>query len=423
MAGLRSRSGRELLVLGGALLAGLAAGAAYLGLAGDDRISAAGRPCASAEQCVFVDIASAGARCDDARRASSARAPGKPWCSIARAVAAAPPGSTVRLRAGSYPRLKLTGDDRATPLTLEANRSETVKLAGFEIDGVSDLTLRGLQVRDRLDPSTLAGARRVTITGSEFSGQGLLLRAPRSVTIADNRFHDLNRPPGPPGFQGYGIWANGAWQSTAEDGIDGLVIRDNVFSAIPQDAIQIGGGPALVHDVRIEGNDFGFVRRKADGDHPDPIQILGGRDIVIRSNSFHDSEDAIIVKDDVTTGLVVDDNLMVGWGGGCIQAQLWNTPGARVTNNTIWRSACTGLRLAHDPAIGPAPSGIVVRRNVIDRYDAGAAGWVSDQDDNVIIDGPRRGPHDTATPPTFGRGVRAGGVAARLHAGSALRLR
>ena len=133
---------------------------------------------------------------------------------------------------------------------------------------------------------------------------------------------------------------------------------------------------------------------------------------MIRSNRFHDSEDAIIVKDDITTGLVVENNRMVGWRGGCIQAQLWNTPGARVVRNTIWRSTCLGLRLAYDPAVGPAPTGIVVRGNIIDSYADGGAGVVRDQDYNLIVDGPRRGAHDSGGPARFGAGFQPIGVAA-----------
>ena len=194
-----------------------------------------------------------------------------------------------------------------------------------------------------------------------------------------------------------------------------------MFRNIPQDGVQLGGGTDLVRRVTIEGNDFGFVRRAVESDHPDPIQVMGGHDIVIRSNRFHDSEDALIVKDDVTTGLVVENNLMVGWSGGCIQAQFWNTPGARVVHNTIWRSQCLGLRFASDPNVGPAPTGIVVRRNIIDAYADGGEGFVADQDYNVIVDGPRRGAHDSARRPQFAAGLRPIGQAARLNAGSSLR--
>jgi hypothetical protein len=56
----------------------------------------------------------------------------------------------------------------------------------------------------------------------------------------------------------------------------------------------------------------------------------------------------MIIKDDPTYGLVVENNVMIGWPGGCIQAQFWNTPGADIRNNTIWRSQCSGLRFAYD---------------------------------------------------------------------------
>jgi len=109
------------------------------------------------------------------------------------------------------------------------------------------------------------------------------------------------------------------------------------------------------------------------------------------------SEDAIIASGDTTTGLVVADNLMVGWKGGCFQAQFWNTPGARIVNNTIWRSQCLGLRIVSDPAPRMGHR----------------AGFQRDRP------GSRAGPHDTRAQPFLTADLRPAGVA-RLGAGSAL---
>jgi hypothetical protein len=120
---------------------------------------------------------------------------------------------------------------------------------------------------------------------------------------------------------------------------------------------------------------------------------------------------------------VVSNNLMVGWPGGCIQAQFWNTPGARVTRNTIWRSACLGLRFDTDPSVGPPPSGLVVMRNVVDSYALPSDGWVARQDYNVIVKGPRLGRHDTGRRPGFTKRYEPLGLAKRLGAGSTVRAR
>jgi hypothetical protein len=381
------------------------------------------RDCRGASmRCLFVDPDSLGGRCSDKRSVAAVRSAKTPWCSLKRAVTAAPAGSHVAVRRGAYPLLSIKAIDRARAVTLGAYPGERVDLPGLRVEHSSGFRLHGFHVSSPDTPSSVIASQRIAILSSDFSGQGLILRAVRETTIAGNRIHDLRRPPGPDGFEGYGIWANGFLDGGADDGLDGLVIRRNVFRNIPQDGVQLGGGTELVSRVLIEGNDFGFVRRAVESDHPDPIQVMGGRGIVIRSNRFHDSEDAIIAKDDVTTGLVVENNLMIGWRGGCIQAQFWNTPGARVVHNTILRSTCLGLRFATDPEVGHAPSGLVVRRNIIDSYEAGEPGWVADQDYNVIVHGRRSGPHDSGRRPQFERGLRPVGTAARLRAGSSLRV-
>jgi hypothetical protein len=376
-----------------------------------------------AGHCVFVDGVSIGGRCSDRRSARQARSERTPWCSLRRAVAATPAGWTVTIRGGRYPLLHIADVDRAPKVTLRARAGERVELPqGIVVERSAGFRLQDLHVSSAETISTVLASRHIAIENSEFTRLGLVVRGVRDTTVSRNRFHDLERGVGPDGFDGYAIWANGFVDGGPSDGIDGLVIRGNVFRHIPQDGVQLGGGAERIANVTIEGNDFGFVRRARAGDHPDPIQIIGGHNVVIRSNYFHDSEDAIIAADDVTTGLRVENNLMVGWAGGCIQAQFWNTPGARIVGNTIWRSQCGGLRLAYDPKVGPPPSGIVVRRNIVDRYDAGDPGWVAQRDHNVIVHA-ARGPGDSGRRPQFADGFRPVGTAARLGAGSTVRPR
>lgn len=322
-------------------------------------------------------------------------------------MAAAPAGAVVLIRQGSYPQLTVNRRAWSRPVVFAPFPHERVTLpSGFDIEYSRGVTLRSLRVTDTSGESLVLASQNISIKGSNFTGTGMIIRADRRIAITGNVIHDLSRGAASDGFAGYGIWANGYLNGGSGDGLDHLTIAHNVFRGIPQDAIQVGGGHDRVSNVLIEGNDFGPVRRAIQTDHPDPIQIIGGRTVTIRSNYFHDSEDAIIVKDDVTTGLVVSNNLMVGWPGGCIQAQFWNTPGARVTNNTIWKSACLGLRFATDPSVGPDPRGLVVMRNIVDSYSLPDSRWVADQDDNVILKGPRLGRHDTARTPqltsTFG---------------------
>ncbi len=420
---MRGRGARLRLAAASALLLAVAAvGIVALVATSSGSPEATTHDCSSPKSgCLYVDATSVGGPCNDRRSIAEVKSPETPWCTLAHAVRAAPSGSEIAARRGAYPLLSLTNIDHPRAVTIGVYPGEQAVLAGIAIAGSSGVRLRGFRVRSPSGPSSVVGSRRISILANDFSGGGLVLRAVRDTTIARNRIHDLRRPPGDEGIEGYGIWANGSLDGTRKGGIDRLLIRGNVFRNIPQDGVQLGGGTDLVRRVTIEGNDFGFVRRAVETDHSDPIQVLGGRDIVIRSNRFHDSEDALIVKDDITTGLVVENNRMVGWRGGCIQAQLWNTPGARVVRNTIWRSTCLGLRLAYDPAVGPAPTGIVVRGNIIDSYADGGRSVVRDQDYNLIVQGPRRGPHDSGGPARFGARFQPVGVAAGLKAGSSLR--
>lgn len=320
--------------------------------------------------------------------------------------------------------MRIIGLQRRRAVTFQAALGERVVLGhGFEIERSSGFRLRGFHVGGAGGVSTVIASRRITITRADLTGAGIVMRGVRATTISDSRIHDLARPPGAESFAGYGIWANGYVDGGSSDGLDGLVVRRNVFRHIPQDAIQVGGGPTRVSHVTIDHNEFGFVRRVVEADHPDPIQILGGRHIVVRSNYFHDSEDAIIVSDDTTTGLRFENNLLVGWPGGCIQAQFWNTPGARIVGNTIWRSQCVGLRLASDRAYGAPPRGIVVRRNIVDSYAGGEPAWVAGQDANIIVEGPLRGPRDTRSQPALSAALRPVGQAVQLHAGSSVHVR
>src|SRR5918992_1858775 len=80
---------------------------------------------ASAVTVLYVDRYSVGGRCSNARSAAQAASPRTPWCSLKRAVAAAPSGSTVLVRAGRYPELEVEDDrHRSTWVTLRRYPSE-----------------------------------------------------------------------------------------------------------------------------------------------------------------------------------------------------------------------------------------------------------------------------------------------------------
>jgi hypothetical protein len=85
---------------------------------------------------LFVDGRSIGGPCSDDRSVAEASASGSPWCSLERAVAAAPSGSVVLVRGGDYPEFVVAGDgSRSEVVTFRPYGSEAVSVAGFRALG------------------------------------------------------------------------------------------------------------------------------------------------------------------------------------------------------------------------------------------------------------------------------------------------
>jgi Right handed beta helix region len=352
---------------------------------------------------LYVDRASIGGRCND-HRSPGAVSKSKPWCSLGRAVAAAPAGSTVLVRAGSYGRFNVLKQRRGSQMVVKAYPGEKVNLpGGFKIQRSSNFRVEGFRLNSRTFPSSVIQSSHIEIVRNDISPQGLHIRAVKNSLIEGNRIHDIPRLDPKPvfpqgGTDGNGITANGQWDDGPQDGIVNLTIRNNVIRNTTRDGLQLGGGAKRVRNVLVEGNEFADIRRANDVDHPDGIQVLGGDQIRIRGNFFHDSEDAMFIADDWTRNLVIENNLMVGGFGGGIQLQMKMTPGARVINNTFWNSSYRALRFA--PQSGD-PTGLVLKNNIIDKLESDDPAWFAEADYNLIASGPLRGAHSIRTRPRF----------------------
>jgi parallel beta helix pectate lyase-like protein len=352
---------------------------------------------------MFVDRASLGGRCDDGRSPGEV-SKSKPWCSLRRAVAATPAGSTVLVRAGSYGRIKILKQKRASQVVVKAYPGEKVNLpGGFRIQRSSNFRIDGFRINSPTFPSSVIQSSHIEIANNDASPQGLQIQAVKDSLIEGNYIHDVPRlnpkpvfPQG--GTDGNGITANGYWDGGPQDDIVNLTIRNNVIRNTTRDGLQLGGGEKRVKNVLVEGNEFDDIRRANDVDHPDGIQMIGGDQIRIRGNFFHDSEDAMFISDDWTRNLVIENNLMVGGYGGGIQLQMKMTPGARVINNTIWNSGYNALRFA--PQSGD-PTGLVLENNIIDKLESDDPAWFAEADYNLIASGPLRGAHSIRARPTF----------------------
>jgi hypothetical protein len=372
----------------------------------------AGTPARATPSAVlYVDRNSLGGICNDQRLAVQVTR-ATPWCSLPRAVAAAPAGSTVLVRAGSYSRLQISGQSRASKVTLKAYPGETASLpGGFYIYNSSNFRLEGFRVTAGLASRSESDiSDHIDIVGNEFTTQGMLLKAPKDTLVEDNHIHDLQRQtPNPSSWgnncDGCGIGTTGYYNGGAQDNTVNLTIRGNVIRRLPMDAITVGGGASRVYGVLIAGNEVGYARRVNTLDHTDGIQLIGGNDITIRDNFIHNGDDAMYIGDDWHRKLTIENNLLVS-GGGCL-VMMKMTPGARVINNTFWNSGYKGLCFGVQSG---NPTGLVMKNNIIDKFamtedsihfGANHSEWFAHADYNLIASGPLYGRHSARTRPTF----------------------
>jgi hypothetical protein len=405
-------------LVGGAMLA-TALGASSCGSGGGTDDGPAHGSAEPASAPLYADPASRGGKCDDDRSAADARSPKTPWCTVAHALAAAGPDGVVALRGGTYDAIAVTGVRRSTWATLAPARGEHVVVRhGLTVQGSSHVRIRGLALRSTTTSSSVMSSDHVALEDNDVAGEGLVVRAVAHVTIAGNVIHDLQRRPGSEGLEGYGIWANANATGAPSERLTDLVVRDNTFRGIPQDGVQVGGGPARVARITIAGNRFSDVVRRQPEDHSDAIQIMGGAKITISGNHVTHAEECVLVGDDVTRELVIENNVMIGSPhmGNCVQ--VFQAPGARIVNNTFWQQAA-GWPQALVIGTGDAP--VTVANNIVNRYQvqdpAGAAALR--QDYNLIVTGPRVGRHDAATAPRLTRGWRLAPGSAGIDAADA----
>lgn len=304
--------------------------------------------------------------CRDGRSFDQARSPSTPWCSIERAVAAAPGGAIVEVRAGEYPALKvLGGRARGRTLTLRAYAGERPSLAGVWLR-TARLRLEGFAMTGQ---STIdKGSRDLQFVGNSFSPLGIQIFSPKDVLIARNRFHGIVLDPGASAPSGYALWVNSG-SSHVERCCDrsGLAIRGNRFEDVENDAIQIGGG---ANDVVIERNRFERIR-PTHGAHGDPIQLVGAARTKIRGNRIGDSAAGLTIVHSDNRGTVVENNVITGAGWAC---DCGHMPRSRFVNNTFWGNGFGGILLVDDQLEDqPATTGVVVRNNILQSLATGGS--------------------------------------------------
>ena len=324
----------------------------------------------------YVDRNSIGGACSDTRLASQVTA-ATPWCTTARAIAAADEGATVLVRAGAYPGLTAVGVGRQQLLTLKAMPGESVTLTGTSTSN-TDLTTRAVYFKNssnlRLEGMKITGgayihdSSNVQFAGNEITTIGMRLRNVSDALIADNEFHEF-------------VGSTRALETTAnvgEPGVVRLTIRGNEVHATEYDAISLYW---RLQDVLVEDNYIHDVRRPAGSDlHTDALQIAPQSEgswgsVIVRRNRITDYDQGILVKDGATNGLVIENNVI---GQPRVFAMhVYSAPNVRITNNTVaggnlyLRARTTGATVTNNIlqkfAIDPTATVALTDYNLVDR--------------------------------------------------------
>ena len=235
-------------------------------------------------------------------------------------------------------------------------------LDGISVEDSARWRFEGFRVTDGTWITELSS--RIQLVDNDMSPQGIFIRAGGGHLIAGNDIHDLSwdasADRGP--LDGYGLRVDGSDDpARARD----LTIRRNRFRGIPADAIQLG----TVAEILIDGNEFIDIADHLDvGEHSDGIQLYGSaHDVTIRRNVFRDTTRGLIAKGYSYERLVIENNLFIRLDPGSTAVNVYDAPGVRILNNTIWGGG-TGVWLRDDPDY-PAPmTGAVIANNIIDHF-------------------------------------------------------
>ncbi|NMO18821.1 right-handed parallel beta-helix repeat-containing protein [Pyxidicoccus fallax] len=328
---------------------------------------------------LIVDGSSLGGRCDDAYSAEQALSPRTPWCSITRALEAAPRGWSVSIRGGAYPLLMArTPSARSAELLLQPYPLERVEIAGVVLKSQQYLRFQGLHFTGPI--SIQAGVSHVTFSDcditSETPAAGVHVEAPvEDFSLVRCIVHDL-REAGD-GVSGRGFLADEA----------GARIRllENRFLRLEGVGVRI----ANAQDLTVEGNQL--------PDSAQPFFITDSRDVTLRANRVHGSGGPVWLHG--IEGLRLENNVFTGFVHWAVD--LANVPGARILNNTLWGNGQGGIDL--NDVSGPATVGVVLQNNILQTLDglSAKAAAFAFEDYNLVGGGHFSGVHDVARPPMF----------------------
>lgn len=271
---------------------------------------------------LFVDQAGLGGACSDARSLDQASSPSTPWCTLDRAVAAAPSGSQVWVRRGTYPFLNVSSVAKASYVTLRAYPGDEnqVQVAGVQTAGSSYLRFQGLCFTARV--TLEAGSAHMQLVGGVLEQGSLVQAGVQDVLFEDN---DIASP----------TWDGVFFSSSStEPAISDVTIRRNRFDNVGRVAVNARN----FRNLLVEGNDIANVTRWDGVVHSDGIRTYaGGLGLVIRGNLIHNmNAQGIFIKDGAVSDVTIENNVIYGIYGGYYAMNLYDVDGLRIVSNTVW---------------------------------------------------------------------------------------
>src|SRR5689334_10652267 len=96
---------------------------------------------------VNVDVQSLGGRCSDSVTADVAQDPATPWCTVAKALNAAPDGTLVVVRDGTYDAASVTGRHLVTGISVAAAPGEQPLLRSVSLVKSDRFTFSGFALQ------------------------------------------------------------------------------------------------------------------------------------------------------------------------------------------------------------------------------------------------------------------------------------
>lgn len=298
---------------------------------------------AEAQATLIVDRGSLGGTCSDAYSVDQASSPAAPWCSIPRAIEAAPSGSTIRVRSGSYPKLDIReAGHRSSMVTLAPHPGDHVEIAGAQLYDVRLLRFRGFRFVDNVD---VRYTDTIEFIGNELPGKTLWFMGTSETLVADNHIHDVSV-------------ANGRTIGVRFIGDSDLVVRNNLIEDLVEDPIQL----SQVTGGLVEGNTL-LNAHPVSGQHTDTIHVLGADDLTIANNYARNIAHGLMFTNFPANDVTIVNNVVSRITNGlALNAYAGGMAGLRLLSNTFWESPYgVQFRRAHPNA--------VIRNNIFEKVD------------------------------------------------------